>query len=196
MSRATAKLDLYEMETEISSKFQKLMEPQRSFRGIQGAISKINPQLLKNLIDSGTASAEGNREEHLFPSQSTSTGNQSFVSTLPVLNLILRPTSEISQENAPLTIFYNGTVSVFNVPCDKAERIMKLAETESSDLKLVVSSSQGAQVLDNLKGDMPIFRRKSLQRFLQKRKERLTSVSPYESVGTCGGREDKDSVRA
>ncbi|XP_042501001.1 protein TIFY 9-like [Macadamia integrifolia] len=175
------------MEKESSSKsqFQKLIEPQRSFRGIQGSISRINPQLLKNLI----ASPEGKREEHMFPSPSTSTGNQSFVSTLPVLNPIPRPTSEISQESAPLTIFYNGTVTVFDVSLDKAEMIMKLVETESSDPKLVVPSSHEHPVLDNLHGDLPIFRRKSLQRFLQKRKERLTTVSPYESVGTCGGQE-------
>ncbi|XP_043706669.1 protein TIFY 9 isoform X2 [Telopea speciosissima] len=187
MSKATAELDFLGVERETSSssssksQFQKLLEPQRSFRGIQGAISGINPQLLKNLIDSGTGSSEGKRQELLFPSPSTTYGNQTFLPSLPVLNPISRSTSEIPPENTRLTIFYNGTVSVFDVPSDKAEKIIKLAETESPNPKLIASSSAEPRLFDNLNGDLPIARKKSLRRFLEKRKERNEQKDHLES---------------
>jgi jasmonate ZIM domain-containing protein len=84
-----------------------------------------------------------------------------------------RPSSENLSETAPLTIFYNGTVSVFEAPRDKAENILKLALERTFDsMNLAAPSSDQQQLLDTLNGDLPIARRKSLQRFLEKRKER------------------------
>ncbi|KAJ4972744.1 hypothetical protein NE237_005918 [Protea cynaroides] len=199
MSKAIADLDFFGVERDTCSKlqFQKFLEPQKSFRGVQGAISKINPQLLKNLIASGTTFSEGNRQEHLLSSPSTPAVNQNFLRTLPVLIPVARSTSEIPPESAQLTIFYNGTVRVFDVPSDKAEIIMNFAQTELPAPKLVASSSKEAGPFDNLSGaDLPIARKHSLRRFLEKRKERMTLVSPYDLVAACGGQEDKDSVRS
>ncbi|OVA17397.1 Tify [Macleaya cordata] len=203
------------------SQFQKLLEQQRTVRGMQSAISKLNPQLLKNVISSGVATnnLEGkspeksafikqetvlfgpnggggvgggllNPEQNRFSVPSTpnkQNHHQNFASALPVFNLIPRCSSEISTPpgtpfTAPLTIFYNGTVSVFDVPRDKAEILMKLAENgissktvESTDSKLAMCSSSidEQKLLEKLNGDdLPIARRKSLQRFLEKRKER------------------------
>ncbi|XP_030956837.1 protein TIFY 9 [Quercus lobata] len=186
MAKATVELDFFGMEKESSSsssksQFQKFLDRQRSIRGMQSAISKINPEVLKSVIGSGSVNngsgsvpSSPNREQILFP-------------VLPVCSApTLRPSSENLSDSAPLTIFYNGTVSIFDVPRDKAETILKLAVDGTSkaventlDPKIAVPSSGQEQLLQTLNGDLPIARHKSLQRFLEKRKERLTSVSPY-----------------
>lgn len=164
---STVELDFFGMEKENSSKSQlkNLFNRQGSFRGVQNAISKISPELLKSMISSGSNQSSN---VNLFPMKSFSVpsspkGDQTC---LPVYNPVIRPTSEISPETAPLTVFYNGVVSVFDVSRDKAENILKLAVDSGSNSKAGVESPEQA-------------RRRSLQVFLQKRKERLTSVSPY-----------------
>ncbi|KAB2043509.1 hypothetical protein ES319_D01G022000v1 [Gossypium barbadense] len=181
MSRATVELDFFGMEKANSckSQFQKFLDRRRSFRGIQGAISKMNPELIKSVIASGSTNRNPVdwRKSFSVPSSPKEDRSTSLPS-LPLLNPALSP------ETAPLTIFYNGTVSVINVPRDKAESIFKLAVKGSSKNIESVDSSKAANpssdqqnLLEARNGDLPIARRKSLQRFLEKRKERLTS--PY-----------------
>ncbi|KAG8064289.1 hypothetical protein GUJ93_ZPchr0004g38268 [Zizania palustris] len=89
---------------------------------------------------------------------------------------------------APMTLFYNGSVAVFDVTNDKAEAIMKIIALEASKAKGIGHSNINALV-GNFAKDMPLARTKSLQQFFYKRKERLTSVSPYisrERGGTHG----------
>ncbi|GMP57482.1 hypothetical protein CsSME_00021556 [Camellia sinensis var. sinensis] len=52
MSRSAVELDFFRMEKESSSK--KFIDRRRSFRDIQSVISKLNPQLLKTVIASGS----------------------------------------------------------------------------------------------------------------------------------------------
>lgn len=210
MSRAMVELDFFGIEKDSSNKtqFQKLFNRRRSFRGFQSAISKINPQVLKTVIGSGSGThiPNGKAPENgnFFPPKksfsvpSTPKGNQCNFPPLPVYNPTPRPTSESPNETAPMTIFYNGTVSVFDVSRDQAESILKLAVegsykpiVESADPKLAVSSIDQQQLLESLEGDLPIARRKSLKRFLEKRKERLTSVAPYACRTDYAFSEDK-----
>ncbi|KAE8703071.1 Protein TIFY 9 [Hibiscus syriacus] len=189
MSRATVELDFFGMEKANSckSQFQKFLDRRRSFRGIQGAISKMNPELIKSVISYGSMNRSPVDWRKSFSVPSSPKEDRSPIPSLPILNPALRPSfSEDGRETAPLTIFYNGTVSVFNVPRDKAESIFKLAvvgslkNVESTDSSKVANPSNDQQnLLETRNGDLPIARRKSLQRFLEKRKERLTCTPPY-----------------
>ncbi|XP_010249160.1 PREDICTED: protein TIFY 9 [Nelumbo nucifera] len=204
MSRATVELDFFGMEKENPSKsqFQKFLDQRKTIRDIQSAISKINPQLLKTVIASGTAegSLDGKFQvnggifrqnggklppENPFSVPSTPKENQCLPSNLPVLDRFPRSISDLPSETAPLTIFYNGTVSIFDVPRDKAEKIIKLAEIGNAKAVEMADPSDEQHLLENFNGDLPIARSKSLQRFFEKRKERLTLISPYGSSSAC-----------
>ncbi|XP_039038559.1 protein TIFY 9-like isoform X2 [Hibiscus syriacus] len=221
MSRATVELDFFGMEKADSckSQFQKFLDRRRSFRSIQGTISKMNPELIKSMISSGSTNRNPVDWRKSFSVPSSPKENRSSpIPSLPILNPALS-SSEGGPETAPLTIFYNGTVSVFNVPRDKVrlnhlskynihtfvlenqciescdllnfdqvKSIFKLAvelegsskNVESTDSSKVANPSNDRQnLLETRNGDLPIARRKSLQRFLEKRKERLTCASPY-----------------
>ncbi|PON83635.1 Jasmonate-zim domain protein [Trema orientale] len=185
MSRATVELDFLGMERDQSSsksQFQKFLHRQRSFRGIQSAISKISTEVLKSVIASGSVNQT---PDNAVPS--TPSSDHIPFPALPVyVPNSTGPTSENLLETAPLTIFYNGSVSVFDVPRDTAESILKIAIEGSNKNREAAAATvdrnnptDQTHLIDSLNGDLPIARRKSLQRFLEKRKERLTSVSPY-----------------
>jgi jasmonate ZIM domain-containing protein len=67
---------------------------------------------------------------------------------------------------AQLTIMYGGRVLVFDdVPADRAAELLHLA-----------AASAGA------KDDIPVARKASLQRFMEKRRERLAAQAPYDAA--------------
>ncbi|KAL8492562.1 hypothetical protein ACS0TY_023954 [Phlomoides rotata] len=77
---------------------------------------------------------------------------------------------------APLTIFYGGQIIVFNdFPADKAKEIMSLARKSSaaeSTAAFGVQDHLPRSVQPSLDTDLPIARKNSLARFLEKRRDR------------------------
>ncbi|KAH6779165.1 hypothetical protein C2S52_010402 [Perilla frutescens var. hirtella] len=98
-------------------------------------------------------------------------------------------------ETAPMTIFYGGQVIVFNdFPADKAKEIIALAGQSSATPNhpsAAQSPAESATSVPNvvpptfasaqppLDSDLPIARKNSLARFLEKRRDRITANAPY-----------------
>ncbi|KAJ8472276.1 hypothetical protein OPV22_026619 [Ensete ventricosum] len=113
-------------------------------------------------------------------------------------------------EKGQLTIFYAGKVMVFDdFPAAKAKDLMQMASNESiaaqkisfsapraaaspSKLDSMLAAASGSQSMaapspdspsKTSASDMPIARRNSLHRFLEKRKDRINTKAPYQVNG-------------
>ncbi|KAL3515706.1 hypothetical protein ACH5RR_022608 [Cinchona calisaya] len=104
------------------------------------------------------------------------------------------PSSGDQTETAQMTIFYAGSINVYdNVPADKAQAIMLLANqlsvspppvqnvTKKLDIVAKPIPQFHSPSLANAPEDLPIARRYSLRRFLEKRRGRMVNKSPYAS---------------
>ncbi|KAI4304886.1 hypothetical protein MLD38_040345 [Melastoma candidum] len=122
-----------------------------SFNGICGVISGINPRILESGLPTTSAQCPSSR-------------------------------CEANEETAPLTFFYRGTVTFLNVPRSKGDDILKHAIRISGHREGLETGTfnEGRVMVGALNRDLPMARRRSLHRFLEKRKERLSSrASPY-----------------
>ncbi|KAI4294805.1 hypothetical protein MLD38_040881 [Melastoma candidum] len=102
-------------------------------------------------------------------------------------------------QSAQMTIFYGGQVIVLdNFPSNKAKEVMLLASRSSSQFYSAPASDiTGATMKapdarpvlpiiprtpEPIACDLPLARRNSLHRFLEKRKDRITSRAPYTKI--------------
>ena len=95
--------------------------------------------------------------------------------------------STTEQAQAPLTIFYGGRMVVFeDFPAEKAAEVMRMAATAGA------APAPVAPVAPALGGDMPIMRKASLQRFFEKRKDRLGArqAAPYARPAAAAAAKD------
>ncbi|KAK4774540.1 hypothetical protein SAY86_009475 [Trapa natans] len=119
-------------------------------------------------------------------------------------------TTQKQPEAAQMTLFYAGQVMVFDdFPAERVKEIMMLARkassSPSSNTHLVGAAFSGPSMVQNpmkpglmvshnpiqdriqrpaetIVSDLPIARRASLHRFLEKRKDRITARSPYSAA--------------
>ncbi|XP_074562696.1 protein TIFY 10a-like isoform X2 [Curcuma longa] len=102
------------------------------------------------------------------------------------------PSNTEEAGKASLTIFYNGKVLVFSdFPEAKAKDLIQMAGKESNLAVQKLASATGSQppapeqnpAAQPNSSDMPIARRNSLHRFLEKRKDRINTKAPYQVHG-------------
>ncbi|KAI7725175.1 hypothetical protein M8C21_009794, partial [Ambrosia artemisiifolia] len=84
------------------------------------------------------------------------------------------------KQNQQLTIFYDGKVSVCDVTELQARTIIKLASEEMDDKwRRTPGSTTSSEPSSSPLMSGGLSMKRSLQRFLQKRKHRIQATSPY-----------------
>ncbi|NP_001148852.2 pnFL-2 [Zea mays] len=168
--------------------------------GIKGEVEQQRTPATINLLPGADGEETERRKEtmELFP-QSAGFG---------VKDAAAAPREQENKEKPKqLTIFYGGKVLVFDdFPADKAKDLMQLASKGGPVVQNVVlpqPSAPAAAVTDKAvpvpvislpaaqadakkptrtnASDMPIMRKASLHRFLEKRKDRLNANAPYQT---------------
>ncbi|KAK8969065.1 Protein TIFY 10A [Platanthera guangdongensis] len=130
---------------------------------------------------------------------------------LPPRSLDCPPLGKRAAEKSQLTIFYAGKVMVFdNFPSEKARDLMQFASGGQNLASGDVAPAPAVPVANTPScpatakppanfppraqpnfSDLPIARKASLHRFLEKRKDRISAKTPYQ---LSSSNETKDSV--
>ncbi|XP_078429572.1 protein TIFY 10b-like isoform X3 [Wolffia australiana] len=136
--------------------------------------------------------AETPRTMNLLPGVEIAEEDDEREIRAPIVHLSSRSDLKSREEKkAQMTIFYGGKVVVIDeVPAEKAEELMIMAKRSAQTEAPSPSTSQPAtpspaqQKPSPAAGsDLPIARRVSLNRFLEKRKDRITAKGPYPVSG-------------
>lgn len=97
-------------------------------------------------------------------------------------------------EAQQLTIFYGGKVVVFDkFPPARVKDLLQIVNA-GGDGGDRAGSSAAPQASRNSLSDMPIARRNSLHRFLEKRKGRITAKAPYQASSPVGADASKQAT--
>ncbi|KAG9149756.1 hypothetical protein Leryth_012448 [Lithospermum erythrorhizon] len=95
-------------------------------------------------------------------------------------NFMLDSFNDIFPTKQQLTIFYNGKTAVCDVTELQARSIISLASQEMEDRSLISSSSPTTPLVQSLTpSPTGLSMKRSLKRFLEKRKNRAQAASPY-----------------
>lgn len=151
-------------------------------QGGSGATRSLAPAVGVGLMPEADAAAAAEATEErttvleLFPQQAGTLKDEQQ-----------RKRKERADGRAPLTIFYGGKMVVFDdFPAEKAEELMQLAGSGNA--------AQDALGQPSLT-DMPLARKVSLKRFLEKRKNRLTAADPYPAAAAAAAAASESSTK-
>ncbi|WOK91726.1 protein TIFY 5A-like [Canna indica] len=81
------------------------------------------------------------------------------------------------QHQQIMTIFYNGRVCAFEATEIQARAIISMAKKEMDDM--ITEKNRKQESMPQILNPTGLSMKRSLQRFLQKRKARITDVAPY-----------------
>ncbi|XP_013592346.1 PREDICTED: protein TIFY 10B isoform X1 [Brassica oleracea var. oleracea] len=159
-------------------------------------------------------SSDVKQKNDVFPRQSSFSSSSSSGAKEEVEKITENESVKVeSQSSAPLTIFYGGQVMVFDdFPAEKAKQVIDLAHKVSAkSFTAEMNRNQSAYThkeiasttpvpvpspvktaapepiqthKSSLACELPIARRASLHRFLEKRKDRISSKAPYQIDGS------------
>ncbi|XP_075509616.1 protein TIFY 10B-like [Primulina tabacum] len=159
----------------------------------KGSFGDLTLGLAQKFESSGASAAAVTGTMNLFPMMEKSGETQ-----LPAGEEEAQKKSDLSgtksgAETAQMTIFYGGQVLVFDdFPADKVGEIMSLANKSSGTQNHHHSSAfappfttqipSERALMPPLASDLPMARRNSLARFLEKRKDRIKEKAPYQEI--------------
>ncbi|KAF8045683.1 hypothetical protein N665_4547s0002 [Sinapis alba] len=171
-----------------------------------GVFAVTRQPTMMNLFPCEEASSpqDVKQKNDMVPRQSSFSSSSSSGAKEEVEKMIIETKSE--SQSTPLTIFYGGQVMVFDdYPAEKAKQVIDLANHTAYTQNIAKNQKEIASITTNpvpspaktaaapepiqtntssLACELPIARRASLHRFLEKRKDRITSKAPYQIDGS------------
>ncbi|KAF8097621.1 hypothetical protein N665_0285s0052 [Sinapis alba] len=175
---------------------------------VNGVFAVTRQPTMMNLFPCEEASSPHVKPKNdMVPRQSSFSSSSSSGAKEEVEKMIIETKYVLSEsQSTPLTIFYGGQVMVFNnFPAEKAKQVIDLANHTAYTQNIAKNQKEIASITTNpvpspakhiaapepiqtntssLACELPIARRASLHRFLEKRKDRITSKAPYQIEGS------------
>ncbi|KAH9329322.1 hypothetical protein KI387_001430 [Taxus chinensis] len=152
--------------------------------GMQG-LSWIKPEMMQQVLSSIVRPQEQIKVHSQAELMDLFRSEREHDATLPLSDRRSVSETQDKQSTTQLTIFYNGAVNVYNVSAEKGEAILQLASNNS--LGKTASHIASGEIKEEIlkpSARLPMARKLSLQRFLQKRKDRLSTAAPYNVTST------------
>ncbi|KAL9235508.1 hypothetical protein vseg_010260 [Gypsophila vaccaria] len=194
VSSAQEKMRIKSNFARTCNRFSQFLKEKRSFGDIDAFTSIASPKYALK-VDMGTSSTQiqtklnGSNQEIGINNGyiSVENNNNKSLDLFPLtssrgsLKLNEETEKTTSNNNGSMTIIYEGKVVVLeDIQEDMAQKIIRLASQGgvTNNTKTTTTTTTTTNDIHNLL-DLPIARRASLHRFMEKRKDRIAACEPY-----------------